>query len=723
MVWIRVLCVLACLVFVPRAAEATITYVHDRLGRLTGVIDPAQGTVIFRFDAVGNIVGVERYAASAVLLIEFTPGSGPVNTVVTLTGTGFSATPSQNTVKFNGTTATVTSSTVTSIVTKVPAGATTGPISVTAPAGSATSSTSFVVAATSGAPTITSLNPVIGAIGTSVTITGTNFDPAPTSDKVQFNTFRLAPVTAATPTSLTATVPSAVGSGKIKLTTPGGTVTSAADFFIPLPPKTATDVGATGRMTYAGTGKTISIPGGKIGLVVFDATAGKNLVLDPTNITIPGGNILILVSKPDSSQLFIQGSAARLEIPNLPVTGTYTVMVEPYGAAGNMTLNVGGPDLTVTALTVPTTPVSAKANGSYSFDVTWTVKNNGNIKALQFWTDTIYLSTDNVWDQNDLAIDNRAGPSAGLDKATTYTATRTVGVPSTQPSGAYFILVKTDANGNALETNETNNVRASASAVTLLGRPDLTPTALTVPGAPVSPNQNGTYTLPLSFTVTNQGASSAPPTWTDRVYLSTDATWDGGDVQILASAQFSALAAGASYPISGSGTAPAGTAPGDHWVIVVTDQIQQLFEANESNNARVSATQVTLLPLPDLVPTSVTFSGTPVPRNGDGTRTFPVDWTVANQGGGDAQPSWFDRIYVSADQTWDSGDRQVTVGFRTQVVAAGGSYPASSTAIVPSSVAPGDYYVIVWANHGPSTIESNGTNNTVASVTRVTLLP
>jgi len=397
--------------------------------------------------------------------------------------------------------------------------------------------------------------------------------------------------------------------------------------------------------------------------------------------------------------------------------------VDPNGAAGNMTLNAGGPDLTVTALTVPTTPVSANANGSYTFDVTWTVKNNGTIKARPFWADTIYLSADNLWDLNDPALDTRAGPGAGLDPAATYPATRTVGVPSTQASGAYYILVKTDANGNALETNETNNVKASASAVTLLGRPDLTPTALSVPGTPVSPNQAGTYTLPLSFTVANQGASSAPPTWTDRVYLSTDATWDGGDVQILASAQFSALAAGASYPVSGSGAAPAGTAPGDYWVIVVTDQLQGLFEANESNNARVSATQVTLLPLLDLVPTSVTFSGSPVPRQGDGTWTFPVDWTVANQGGGDAQPSWYDRVYVSADQSWDSGDRQVTVGFRTQVVAAGGSYPASSTAIVPSSVAPGDYYVIVWANHGPSTIESNGTNNTVASVTRVTLLP
>lgn len=728
MVWIRVLCVLACLVCFPRAADATITYVYDRLGRLTGVIDSAQGTAIYRYDAVGNILSIERYATNAVLIIDFTPGSGPVNTVVTLTGTGFSATPSQNTVKFNGVTATVTSSTVTSIVTKVPAGATTGPISVTAPGGTATSATSFVVTASSGAPTITSLSPVIGAAGASMTITGTNFDPAPTSDKVQYNTFRLAPVTAATPTTLTTAVPSAVGSGKIKLTTPGGTVTSAADFFIPLPPKTATDVGATGRMTYAGTGKTITIPANKIGLVVFDGAVGNILVLDLTNITIiPGGSTLITISKPDSSQLFSQagvGSAgARFEIANLPVTGTYQVTVDPYGAAGNMTLKAGGPDLTVTALTVPNTPVSPSADGTYTFDVTWTVKNNGNIRALADWMDTLYLSADTLWDVNDPVIDTRFGPPAGLEPAATYSTPRTVTVPNTQASGTFYILAKTDANGNVLETNENNNVTASATKVTLLGRPDLTPTALTVPAAPVSPNQDGTYTLPLSFTVANQGGSSATPTWIDRAYLSTDQTWNAGDVLILTMGQVSALAAGSSYSVNSSGTAPAGTAPGDYWVIVVTDQLQTLFEANESNNARVSATKITLRSLPDLVPTALTVPTTAVARGGDGTWSVPVSWTVANQGAGDAQPSWIDWVYVSADQIVDGGDRIIGGTPRTQVVTPGTSYTASAAAVVPSWWTPGDYYIILWANGDGRTGESNVTNNTLASATRVTLLP
>ncbi|HLF49046.1 MAG TPA: RHS repeat domain-containing protein, partial [Methylomirabilota bacterium] len=162
-----------------------ITYIYDELGRLVGVVDPAGNTAVYNYDAVGNILSIQTYPSSTVSIIEFTPNSAIVNATVTLYGTGYSTTPSQNTVKFNGITATVTSSTATSIVTKVPAGATTGPIQVTAPGGSATTSTNFVVATSSGVPTIASFTPGIGVVGSSVTITGTNFDPIPTNDKVK----------------------------------------------------------------------------------------------------------------------------------------------------------------------------------------------------------------------------------------------------------------------------------------------------------------------------------------------------------------------------------------------------------------------------------------------------------------------------------------------------------------------------------------------------------
>ena len=131
---------------------------YDEVGRLVAVIDVAGEAAVYRYDAVGNLLSISRYSAAVVSLIEFTPKRGMVGTGVTIYGTGFSTTANQNTVTFNGVAATVTSATATRIVTTVPAGATTGPITVTAPGGNATSSVSFVVGET-GAPTIRALLP------------------------------------------------------------------------------------------------------------------------------------------------------------------------------------------------------------------------------------------------------------------------------------------------------------------------------------------------------------------------------------------------------------------------------------------------------------------------------------------------------------------------------------------------------------------------------------
>src|ERR1700722_16168494 len=66
------------------------------------------------------------------------PTSGPFNTAVTITGTNFSTTGSDDMVKFNGAVAAVQSATATSIVAIVPAGADTGVVTVTVNAKTAT---------------------------------------------------------------------------------------------------------------------------------------------------------------------------------------------------------------------------------------------------------------------------------------------------------------------------------------------------------------------------------------------------------------------------------------------------------------------------------------------------------------------------------------------------------------------------------------------------------
>jgi hypothetical protein len=70
------------------------------------------------------------------------PTSGAVGTTVTITGQNISGATA---VTFNGTPAAIVSDTATKIVTSVPTGAATGPLTVTVPAGTATSKGTFTV--------------------------------------------------------------------------------------------------------------------------------------------------------------------------------------------------------------------------------------------------------------------------------------------------------------------------------------------------------------------------------------------------------------------------------------------------------------------------------------------------------------------------------------------------------------------------------------------------
>jgi len=121
-----------------------VTYAYDPDGRLVGVVNSSGSAASYQFDAVGNLLSITR-PATTVNILALSPQSGPASTCVTIYGTGFSATPSQNTVTFDGTAGTVSYSTPTTIVVAVPSGASSGTVSVTSPSGSANSPNPFTV--------------------------------------------------------------------------------------------------------------------------------------------------------------------------------------------------------------------------------------------------------------------------------------------------------------------------------------------------------------------------------------------------------------------------------------------------------------------------------------------------------------------------------------------------------------------------------------------------
>lgn len=141
------------------AQQANVNYVYDEVGRLVAVIDQQGDAARYNYDAVGNLLSIERVNVSglsgAVAISLVTPNTGKVGTTVTIFGKGFSATASQNAVAFNGTSAPVTEAAPNRLVTMVPAGATTGFVTLTAPLGNATSPTVFTVVVVTGTFAVT----------------------------------------------------------------------------------------------------------------------------------------------------------------------------------------------------------------------------------------------------------------------------------------------------------------------------------------------------------------------------------------------------------------------------------------------------------------------------------------------------------------------------------------------------------------------------------------
>jgi uncharacterized repeat protein (TIGR01451 family) len=119
----------------------------------------------------------------------------------------------------------------TQIRARVPFGATNGPITVATPAGSASTANAFVV--TGPAPGIDSFWPVVGAPGTQVQINGINFTNL---RQVVFGTRNATTFSATASSQIHATVPAGATTGKITVSTTGGTAVSTNDFFVTFAP-------------------------------------------------------------------------------------------------------------------------------------------------------------------------------------------------------------------------------------------------------------------------------------------------------------------------------------------------------------------------------------------------------------------------------------------------------------------------------------------------------
>ncbi|MBC6426968.1 MAG: IPT/TIG domain-containing protein [Ekhidna sp.] len=246
----------------------------------------------------------------------FTPQRGNVGTSITITGTNFSRIVSDNSIYFHdGIQANIIRSTATELEVNVPDKAITGKIRVEVNNRSVTSGTDFVVitATARPAPTITAFAPRSGLVGSSVTITGTNFSTTASENTVTFHDGIQADVTGATTTKLTVMVPNGAEKGKIRVEVNDKSAASRSDFTVtspPVGPAPAPTITAF-TPTYGMAGSAVTIKGANfsttasentvtfhngVSALVTNATTTELTVTVPTGAKTGGGHIRVTVN-------------------------------------------------------------------------------------------------------------------------------------------------------------------------------------------------------------------------------------------------------------------------------------------------------------------------------------------------------------------------------------------------------------------------------------------
>lgn len=200
-------------------------------------------------------------------------------------------------------------------------------------------------------PAITVLSANSGVIGSSLTISGSNFHTSVAGNTVTFGN-TVATVTSASPTELVVTVPAAISGAQNVRVTVGGNISNTQDFNVtPVISSLSTSSGAVGSsVTLAGTG--------------FSSTKAEN--------TVRLNGVTATITSASATQLVVSVPQAG--------NGNFTVQVGNQTSAG-VVFNV----LPTVTLSVPASPISA------TVALTATVSSGNPISKVQFYDGSTLL--------------------------------------------------------------------------------------------------------------------------------------------------------------------------------------------------------------------------------------------------------------------------------------------------------------------------------------------
>jgi|GEM_PF-3252050 len=259
------------------------------------------------------------------------------------------------------------------------------------------------------------------------------------------------------------------------------------------------------------------------------------------------------------------------------------------------------PDLTVSIQSV------SEAYAGQPCKVTWTVNNVGNGAANGTWTDSVYISSESVFNQATAKHLGSVPNMKSLALNETYTNSATLTLDSN--TGTYYVFVVTDSGTAQAEISKDNN-RSAASQVTIKDSPlsNLVAADLKVPSSAYPSSE-----IEISWQVKNDGLWNISGQWVDSVYLRDK---DNKDTLIRDFPRTERVNANSDYWRTEKITIPT-VALGSYSIVVKTNSNTGVNETNATDDSVVSKITIAKAKLmtatPDMIPLNLT---TGVPATG-----------------------------------------------------------------------------------------------------------
>ena len=362
-------------------------------------------------------------------------------------------------------------------------------------------------------------------------------------------------------------------------------------------------------------------------------------------------------------------------------------------------------DLTVFAALEPGDEV---AEAGERVTVEYVARNDGNVD-VDDPTVAFYLSDDAAFSDDDQFLESE--DLSDLDAGESDEENEQFALPNV-PDGEYFVLTVIDPFDRVPESNEDNNVDASAITIGAGGgggggggEADLTVitggTTVEVYGTPSSG-----VTIGGEYDIANLGGAGAPK-FTEGLYLSRDRTLSADDEQ-LALDSIDPLGAGASRPERFLLNLPEFVGAGDYFLLVDLDIRDVVPESDETNNLGAIPFTVPEDPAAGAVDLRVPTFRADVRRRGWRGQILYYSYSVTNDGPDDAPPF---RVGVYLMPVYGNGPAVLVRDRRVSSLAAGQTRSWSGGTSIPRSVRRGWHYAFAYADPANGVEETDEGNN------------